>query len=148
MIESVKLFLERAREHTPACKERTLAVMHSKSVKELYEAATDIQGIEFLSKAIGEGWGMDAKDIERLFGRYINGGLVADCGGYTSAVYCSFRGEVEACATVMCFINSHATLHVPAGRMCKLYVTGCSDVLVTGDGKAFLEYKDEKSNVE
>ncbi len=147
MIPEIEEFLQRARAHKPACKERTLTLMHSKSMKELYEAATDIQGIEFLCNAIGQGWGMATADIERLFGSYINGRYIRDIDGYKTAVYCNYSGEVTVNATVMCFIDSHVTLFMPDSTLCKLYVAGDSEVRVTGGGTAFIEYQDDKSKI-
>lgn len=141
MIKSIELFLERAKANTPACKEYSLKIMHAKSKLEVFKAGLEIQSIEFLCKAIDEGWGITSDEICADFAPYINGKCVYD-EKYTSELYCRFKGEINAKSTVYCIIDSDCTLNLEEEwRMCKLYVVGDSHVEIKGKGSAFVDFQ-------
>ena len=97
MIKSIESFLERAKANTPACKEYSLKIMHAKSKMEIFKAALEIQSIEFLCKAIDEGWGMTSDEICRDFAPYLNGKCVYD-GIFASSDHLAYliKQELES----------------------------------------------------
>lgn len=148
MIKSVQSFFERAKANTPACKEYSLKIMHAKSKMEVFKAALEIQSIEFLCKAIDEGWGMTSDEICRDFAPYLNGNCVYD-EKYTSELYCRFNGKIKAKSTVYCFIDCDVVLNLEEEwRMCKIYAVGDTRVKTTGKGTAFIDYQGRNSSFE
>lgn len=146
MIKSVESFFERAKANTPACKEYSLKIMHAKSKLEVFKAGLEIQSIEFLCKAIDEGWGMTSDEICADFAPYINGKCVYD-EKYTSELYCRFDGTIKAKSTVYCLIDCDCCLNLEEEwRMCKVYIVGKSSVRITGKGTAFVEFCGENCN--
>lgn len=147
MIKSVSEFLERSKANTPACKEYSLKIMHAKSIAEIFATSLEIQSIEFLCKAISEGWGITSDEICRDFAPYLNGKYVYE-DKYTSEMYCRFKGEIKAKSTVYCFIDCDVVLSLEEEwRMCKIFVAGDSRVKITGKGTAFIDFQDKKSVV-
>lgn len=147
MIKSIESFLERAKANTPACKEYSLKVMHAKSKLDVFKAGLEIQSIEFLCKAIDEGWGLTSDEIKADFSPYINGNCVYD-EKYTSELYCGFKGRINAKSTVYCLIDCDCDLNLEEEwRMCKLYVVGNSHVNIKGKGNAFIEFQGKNSVV-
>lgn len=140
MVKSVESFFERAKANTPACKEYSLKVMHAKSKIEIFKAALEVQSVEFLCKAIDEGWGITSDEICADFAPYINGKCVYD-EEYTSELYCRFNGEIKAKSTVYCLIDSDCVLNLEEEwRLCKLYVVGDSHIKIEGKGSAFIDF--------
>ena len=105
MLKSVEDFLSRARANTPACKEYLLKVNHAGSKAELFGIALEMQSLEFLCRAMSEGWGMTADEICRDFAPYINGEYVYE-GKYTSELYCRHKGRIIGKSTVFCFASA------------------------------------------
>lgn len=148
MIESVSEFLERSKANTPACKEYALKIMHAKSKMEVFKAALEVQSVEFLCKAIDEGWGITSDEICRDFAPYINGKYVFK-DGYSSEMYCRFNGEIKAESTMYCFIDCNVVLNIEEDwRMCKIFIAGNSHIKTIGKGTAFIDFKDKKSTVD
>lgn len=147
MLKSVESFLSRAHANTPACKEYLLKVNHAGSKAELFSVALEMQSLEFMCKAMSEGWGMTADEICRDFAPYINGEYVYE-GKYTSELYCRHKGKVVGKSTVFCFIECDVELVLEEEwRMCKIFAVN-SKVKVTGKGTAFIDFQDENSVIE
>lgn len=148
MIREVEEFLRRSHAHTPACKEYASMVYRCKSVKELFDTALDIQSVEFVSKAIDDGWCIDSADIQRIFNAYVNGKYVREKDGYKSVMYCNYCGEAVVEQTVVFVIDSEITLFLPDYAICKVFIAGCSNVHFKGGGTAFIEHLDHRASVD
>ena len=108
-----------------------------KSKKQLIDLALSIRGIEYIAKAISEGWGIDADTICREFATFINGKYVRDKDGYTSALYCSSKeespAEIYAEQTALLVINFIGNIYIPKNRICEIHAVN-SKFNAYGDG--------------
>lgn len=108
-----------------------------KSKKQLIELALSIRGIEYIAKAVSEGWGIDADTICREFAPFINGKYVRDKDGYTSALYCSFKeespAEIYAEQTALLVIGFIGNIYIPKNRICEIHAVN-SKFNAYGDG--------------
>lgn len=108
-----------------------------KSKKQLIDLALSIRGIEYIAKAISEGWGIDAEIICREFAPFINGKYVRDKDGYTSALWCSFKekspAEIYATQTALLVIGFIGNIYIPKNRICEIHAVN-SKFSVYGDG--------------
>lgn len=108
-----------------------------KSKKQLIDLALSIRGIEYIAKAVSEGWGIDAETICREFAPFINGKYVREKDGYTSALYCSFKeespAEIYATQTALLVINFIGKIYIPMNRICEIHAVN-SKFYAYGDG--------------
>lgn len=111
-----------------------------KSKKQLIDLALSIRGIEYIAKAISEGWGIDADTICREFAPFNYGKYVRDKDGYTSAMYCRFGSTklpmpIEATQTAILVIEHTGSIYIPKNRICEIHLVN-SDSVIYGEGKA------------
>lgn len=108
-----------------------------RSVKELYDLATDINGIEYLCDAVTFGWGgsFGTEYIKERFGDYINGAYKRDRDGYTSSLYCGYEGFVIARSTVLCLLDCKGTVVVPPDAYTTVLVGAGTDVRIVCMGR-------------
>ena len=89
------------------------------------DLALSIRGIEYIAKAISEGWGIDADTICREFATFINGKYVRDKDGYTSALWCSFKeespAEIYAEQPALLVIGFIGNIYIPKNRICEIH---------------------------
>lgn len=108
-----------------------------KSKKQLIDLALSIRGIEYIAKAISEGWGIDADTICREFATFINGKYVRDKDGYTSALWCSLKeespAEIYAEQTALLVIGFIGNIYIPKNRICEIHAVN-SKFNAYGDG--------------
>lgn len=110
-----------------------------KSKKQLIDLALSIRGIEYIAKAISEGWGIDAKTICREFASFNCGKYVRDKDGYTSAIYCSDGKEnciakIDATTTALLVIDFVGIINIPLNRICEIHLVN-SKCYIKGDGR-------------
>lgn len=110
-----------------------------KSKKQLIDLALSIRGIEYIAKAISEGWGIDADTICREFAPFNCGKYVRDKDGYTSAIYCSDGkedciAEINATTTAILVIDFIGTINIPINRICEIHLVN-SKCYIKGDGR-------------
>lgn len=108
-----------------------------KSKKQLIDLALSIRGIEYIAKAISEGWGIDADTICREFAPFNYGKYVRDKDGYTSAMWCSFKeespAEIYAEQTALLVIGFIGNIYIPKNRICEIHAVN-SKFNAYGDG--------------
>lgn len=108
-----------------------------KSKKQLIDLALSIRGIEYIAKAISEGWGIDADTICREFAPFNYGKYVREKDGYTSALWCSSKeespAEIYAEQTALLVINFIGNIYIPKNRICEIHAVN-SKFNVYGDG--------------
>ena len=108
-----------------------------KSKKQLIDLALSIRGIEYIAKAISDGWGIDADTICREFAPFNYGKYVRDKDGYTSALWCSFKeespAEIYAEQTALLVIGFIGNIYIPKNRICEIHAVN-SKFNAYGDG--------------
>lgn len=104
---------------------------------ELYDLATDINGLEYICDATTFGWGgsFNTRYIAERFGDLINGAYKRDKDGYTTVLYCRYEGVVTVHDTVICLLDSKATVIVPPDQYPTIIVAAGSDVNIIGMGR-------------
>lgn len=111
----------------------------------LMDMALDSNGVEMIADACAFSWGMDIPYMKRTFSDYINGKWVRDKGGYSSCLYVDYNGQIEQVCTLTTVLASKVTFNVPKGIICKLYVSGGSEVNITGEGICYVySYSENK----
>lgn len=115
------------------------------SKEALMDIALDSNGVEMLADAAAFGWGMDIQYMKRTFFGYINGKWKRNKDGYTSCLYVDFNGQIEQDCTLTTVLSSKVEFNVPKGSVCKLYVSGGSEVNITGEGICYVySYSENK----
>ena len=110
----------------------------AKSKQDLMDIALDANGVEMLCDAAAFGWGMDIQYMKNAFSEYINGNWKRKKDGYTSCLYVLHDGVIEQECTITAIISCNGEFHVPKGKACKLYVSGDSNINVTGEGDCYV----------
>lgn len=110
-----------------------------KSNKQLLDLALSARGLEYVAKAIAEGWGVPADEVCKVFAAFNNGKYVRDKDGYTSALFCSCGSEQDlaeiiASTTAILVIGFNGTIHIPQNRICEMHLVNC-ECYVKGVGK-------------
>lgn len=106
------------------------------SQKDLMDVALSIQGIEFISQSVKEGWGMTSDYLASHFKDYINGLYIHhDENGYTSEMLVENLEEFTVRTTNIILINCQCVINVRHGWLCNIYVCGeQSNVAVFNEG--------------
>lgn len=111
---------------------------NARSKKALMDVALSIRGIEYITRAIAEGWGISPIVIEEEFKPFLNGRYKRSADGYTSSLYCGFKGDtIKIDTTVTLVIGFNGTIVPPV--IGELYLCNCKDIRLQGDG-AVLAY--------
>ena len=112
-----------------------------KSKKQLIDLALSIRGIEYIAKAVSEGWGIDVDTICREFAPFNYGKYVRDKDGYTSALWCSSKeespAEIYAEQTALLVINFIGNIYIPKNRICEIHLIN-SKCYIRGEGKGYV----------
>ena len=111
---------------------------NAKTKEELMDMALDANGVEMLADACAFSWGMDIPYMKRAFSDYINGKWKRSKDGYSSCLYVGYNGQIEQSCTLTTILASNVTFHVPKYHICKLYVGGCTEVNITGEGECYV----------
>lgn len=114
---------------------------NASSPKDLVDMASDANGMSFMAEGFADGWCPPEEYVVRNFGDFINGAYVSRHKGYTGEIWCGERSGryVDASAASVLVAHCDMTLVVPARKVCAVYVSGVSDVLVDCDGTAFVK---------
>ncbi len=105
--------------------------------EDLISLALDANGVKMLCDAMAFGWGMSIEYIKTNFKPFLNGGWVLDKDGYNSSLYIDLNGEIEQSTTITTIISSTCIIHVPETHLCKIYISGNSNVRILCEGLAF-----------
>lgn len=104
--------------------------------KELMDLALSAQGLDYVANAVGQGWGISPQVIRERFGSFNNGRYVYHSkSGYSTAMYCGYKGKVLCELTAMLIIDSDIELEIPSYCICELYVAGKSNIALRGSGR-------------
>lgn len=107
------------------------------SDRELFDMATDINGLGYIADATTFRWGgsFDTDYIARRFAGYINGAYRRDKDGYSTALYCNHEGTIRVGTTVVCILGCKGTVIVPYGSYASIIVGAGSDIHIISMGK-------------
>lgn len=106
------------------------------SNKQIMDMSLGVKAVDFLCDSIAKGWGLSPDYIYDRFENFINGRYVSKQNGYTSKMYCRYKGEINADTTMLVLINSDADITLPKNGMCEIYCTGKCEIGVSGEGRA------------
>lgn len=129
-----------------AAKSRNLCEKYSelwdncKSKKQLFDLATDSNGIPYICEAMVEGWGVTPEFISKNFKTFINGRYISQHNGYTSAMYVEkfFIEPLEANTTNLIVMACEGVIEIPENVVCNLSIVN-SDVVVSGSGVCYVK---------
>lgn len=106
---------------------------NARSKKALMDVALSICGVQYISRAIAEGWGISPNVIEEEFKPFLNGCYKRRANGYSSCVYCGYKGDtIQLDTTVTLVIGYSGTIIPPV--IGELYLCNCKDIRLSGDG--------------
>lgn len=116
-----------------------------KSKKQLVDLALSAPAIDFVARAIAEGWGPSADCIAKEFEPFVNGKYVRRQDGYTSALYCNSEGEISI-TTACALIVGHKGLIRVEIPICELYIAN-SDCEIVGGIANIYAYNSEVKRI-
>ena len=129
-----------------AAKSRNLCEKYSelwdncKSKKQLFDLATDSNGIPYICEAMVEGWGVTPDFISEKFKTFINGRYISQHNGYTSAMYVEkfFIEHLVVSTTNVIVMACEGAIEIPENIVCNLFIVN-SDVMVSGSGVCYVK---------
>lgn len=105
--------------------------------KQLMDMAHGAAAVDFLCYSIAQGWGIDPEYFADRFKHFLNGKYISRQNGYTSKMYCRFKGKITANTTLVTLIDCEVDdLFVPLYGICEIYCTGKCKIKVSGAGRA------------
>lgn len=119
----------------------------SHTKKELVDMALDVKGADYLCDAIAKGWGIDSYEIKDKFSQFINGTYKPRMKGYTSEMYCCYKGAILAETTLITVIDSVMTINIPQYHICEIFATGKCKLEIIGEGQCTVVAYGEYDNV-
>lgn len=137
MTDELLVFKKKA-EKNGMCDKGISAFDSAKSKKDLFDAASTIQGIEFLCQAKKEGWMLDNHFIKRFFSGFINQPYHNELDDCNSGIYVGSKMAISMLENVSCFIDCDIIIKLPRYVHCYIYVCGKSKVRVEGLGSAVI----------
>ena len=129
-----------------AAKSRNLCEKYSemwdncKSKKQLFDLATDSNGIPYICEAMVDGWGVTPEFISENFKTFINGRYTSQHHGYTSAMYVErfFIEPIVASTTNLIVMACEGVVNIPEDVVCNLFIVN-SDVVLSGSGVCYVK---------
>lgn len=109
-----------------------------RSKKQLMDMALGAKGVDYICDFIAKGIGISPESISKDFKDFINGNYTADLGGYTSKMFCQYKGEIKATTTILTLVDCEACVGVPENHICEIYLTGKCNITMYGEGEASL----------
>ena len=129
-----------------AAKSRNLCEKYSemwdncKSKKQLFDLATDSNGIPYICEAMVEGWGVTPDFISEKFKTFINGRYISQHNGYTSAMYVEkfFIEPLVVSTTNVIVMACEGVIEIPENIVCNLFIVN-SNVVIRGLGECYVK---------
>ena len=111
-----------------------------KSKKQLFDLATDSNGIPYICESMVEGWGVTPEFISAKFKTFINGRYISQHNGYTSAMYVErfFIEPLVAKTTNVVIMACEGVVEIPENVVCNLFIVN-SDVVLSGYGVCYVK---------
>src|SRR5574344_1854404 len=111
-----------------------------KSKKQLFDLATDSNGIPYICESMVEGWGITPDFISENFKTFINGTYISQHNGYTSAMFIEkfFIEPLVANTTNLIVMACEGVIEIPENVVCNLSIVN-SNVVVSGSGVCYVK---------
>ena len=108
--------------------------------KQLFDIATDSNGIPYICKSMVEGWGVTPEFISEKFKTFVNGRYISQHNGYTSSMYVEkfFIEPLVVSTTNVIVISCEGVIEVPENTICNIFIVD-SDVVVSGNGICYVK---------
>lgn len=119
------------------CDEYRDRVVNCGSKKQLMDMALSAKGADYLCDAIAKGWGISPEEISRRFAPYINGKYTLD-KGYTSAMYCQYKGSIVCETTLLTLIECNIEVEVSEYCIRAIYACGKCNISIKGKGQVLV----------
>lgn len=134
------------REFREAAKSRNICEKYSELLdgcntkKQLFDLATDSNGIPFICEAMVDGWSVTPELISENFKTFINGRYISQHKGYTSAMYVErfFIEPLVAKTTNVVIMACEGVVEIPENVVCNLFIVN-SNVVVSGYGVCYVK---------
>ena len=111
-----------------------------KSKKQLFDLATDSNGIPYICESMVEGWGVTPDFISEKFKTFINGRYISQHNGYTSAMYVEkfFIEPLVVSTTNVIVMACEGVIEIPENVICNLFIVN-SDVVLSSSGVCYVK---------
>ena len=108
--------------------------------KQLFDLATDSNGIPYICKSMVEVWGVTPEFISEKFKTFVNGRYISQHNGYTSSMYVEkfFIEPLVVSTTNVIVIACEGVIEVPENTICNIFIVD-SDVVVSGTGVCYVK---------
>ncbi|MCF0201754.1 MAG: hypothetical protein HUK08_00175 [Bacteroidaceae bacterium] len=105
--------------------------------QELFDVATDVNGMGFIADVCSFGWGgtFDTDYLAETYSEFINGRYTRSSGGYTTQLWCNHDGGITVSSALTCVLNCKGVIIVPMGFVCSLVIADRSDVQIINFGR-------------
>lgn len=118
----------------------------AKSKKQLMDVGLSVRGIEYVSRAIAEGWGVSPNVIANSFAPFLNGNYIRNANGYSSSMYCRPGfDKITISTTITQIIDFRGVVFIPKNRPCEIHIVN-SEVEIFGDSQAVVYLYNSKIN--
>lgn len=117
------------------------------SNKQLIDLALCSEGLEYLCISIANGWGLSPNYISERFKFFINNAYISEQKGYSTKLFCQYFGNIIADTTAICVIDSNANIYIPKNHICKIYLSGVSEVVISGEGQGLVACFGEEEKI-
>ena len=129
-----------------AAKSRNLCEKYSEmwdgcnTKKQLFDLATDSNGIPYICEAMVDGWGVTPEFISDNFKTFINGRYISHHNGYTSAMYVErfFIEPLVVSTTNLIVMACEGVIEIPENAVCNLFIVN-SNVVIRGLGECYVK---------
>lgn len=119
-----------------------------KNNKQIVDLCLSAKGIDYVSNAIYNGWGITPSIIAKQFKPFINGNYVCNHGIYTSELYCRFNGAISVRTTAIMIVNSTIDIFIPDYvGIFKIYAIGICNITLKGKGDVIVVCYGDKEDI-
>lgn len=103
------------------CQKYRGRILSASSKVALAEILSDSNGVEFMTSRISTDISMNYTEVASTLRAHVNGRRVFEHDGYTSEIYCGYKGKATARSTIMAVWGSDITIRVPALKRIEIH---------------------------
>lgn len=139
------------------CSDYENKVNKAVSNKRLMDIVLDANGVSYLCEMSNKGFKLPYEVITGRFNNFINGKYVSSHSmkgksGYTSEMFCQYKGQINARTTLLVLLGCECDVIVPDNKIVMIYAdeNTAFDVKCGKNSKAIVEYwsSDTKVNTD
>lgn len=94
---------------------------------------SDSNGVEFMTARISTDISMDYDEVASTLKAHVNGRRVFQHDGYTSEIYCAYKGHIDTRSTILAVWGSQVDIHIPAHHAVEINCDSHSSCTITAD---------------